>query len=136
MKWFENNEGNDSRVDVVIIDEGEIVAFAGITNIDKGLKKGESYTFVCPHLQGKGIGTQARKIVLDYAFYELGLNKIYAYTNEDNIPSCKISEKLGFKLEGRFRQEYKTKNGVLKDRLYYGLLREDWINSKFNHENI
>ena len=125
--WFDNNIGNDKRVDVVLLDDGKIVAFAGITNIDLSLSKGESYTFVCPDLQGKGIGTRARRMVLDFAFSELGLNKVFAYTNEDNIPSCKLSEKLGFKLEGRFRQEYINKDGELKDRLYYGLLKEDWF---------
>lgn len=127
-KWYDNNVGNEKRADVVLIEDGEIVAFAGITNIDSTLRKGESYTFVSPDKQGKGIGTRARKMVLDFAFGELGLNKVFAYTNEDNVPSCKLSEKLGFKLEGRFRQEYLNKDGVLKDRLYYGLLKEEWLN--------
>lgn len=130
VKWFESNVLNDKRADVVLIEDDVIVAFAGITNIDNILKKGESYTFVNPDKQGKGIGTRARQRVLDFAFGELGLNKVYAYTNEDNIPSRRLSEKLGFKLEGRFRQEYINKAGEFKDRLYYGLLREEWLNKK------
>ena len=129
-KWYANNIGNEKRADVVLLEDDEIVAFAGITNIDFTLHKGESYTFVSPDMQGKGIGTRARKMVLDYAFGELGLNKVYAYTNEDNIASCRLSEKLGFKLEGRFRQEYINKDGELKDRLYYGLLKEEWFNKE------
>lgn len=126
-KWFENNMDNERRADVVLIEGGEIVAFAGITNIDKTLQKGESYTFVNPEMQGKGIGTRARRMVLEFAFSELELNKVFAYTNEDNVASCRLSEKLGFTLEGRFRQEYINKNGELKDRLYYGLLKEEWL---------
>lgn len=127
-RWYDSNVTNEKRADVVLVEDGEIVAFAGITNIDPILRKGESYTFVSPDMQGRGIGTRARKMVLDFAFGELGLNKVFAYTNEDNIPSCKLSEKLGFTLEGRFRQEYINKEGELKDRLYYGLLKKEWLN--------
>lgn len=126
IQWFNNNEDNKRRSDLVLIEAQQIVAFAGITNIDSTIGKGESYTFVNPNMQGRGIGTKARKLVIDYAFNELGLNKIYAFTNEDNIPSCRLSEKLGFKLEGRFREEYVNKDGILKDRLYYGLLKCEW----------
>lgn len=126
-QWFENNIGNKKRIDMVVTDSNEIVAFCGITSIDPIIKKGESYTFVHPDKQGKGIGTSARTLLLNYVFMYLELNKVYCFTNEDNIASCNLSEKLGFKLEGRLRKEYLTKNGEWKDRLYYGLLKEEWI---------
>lgn len=126
-QWFENNIGNKKRIDMVVTDGNEIVAFCGITSIDPFIKKGESYTFVHPNKQGKGIGIIARTLLLNYVFMHLELNKVYCFTNEDNLVSCHLSEKLGFKLEGRLRKEYLTKNGEWKDRLYYGLLKEEWI---------
>ena len=47
-------------------------------------------------------------------------------TNEDNYASIRVNEKCGFKLEGRMREEYLTKDGLLKDRLYFGLLKDEW----------
>lgn len=126
-QWFKNNIGNEKRIDMVVVDAEEIVAFCGITSIDPIIKKGESYTFVHPDKKGKGIGTIARTLLLDYVFGEFGLNKVYCYTNEDNLGSCHLSEKLGFKLEGRHRKEYLTPEGKWKDRLYYGLLKEEWL---------
>ena len=125
--WYRNNIGNEKRADMVVLDDGKIVAFCGITGIDPIVKKGESYTFVCPEMKGKGIGTKARILMLEYAFTELGLNKVFCLTNEDNYPSCKLSEKLFFKLEGRHRKEYLTADGEWKDRLYYGLLKEEFF---------
>lgn len=125
-QWFNNNLGNEKRLDMVVTDGDEIVAFCGITSIDPVIKKGESYTFVHPDKKGKGIGTIARTLLLDYVFGELGLNKVYCFTNEDNFCSSHLSEKLGFKLEGRHRKEYLTQSGELKDRLYYGLLKNEW----------
>ena len=111
---------------MVVEDEEEIVAFCGITSIDPITKKGESYTFVNPRKKGKGIGTVARTLLLNYVFKVVGLNKVYCLTNEDNLSSCHVSEKLGFSLEGRHRKEFLSSSGELKDRLYYGLLKEDW----------
>ena len=126
-QWFKNNIGNEKRIDMVVTDGNEIVAFCGITSIDNSLMKGESYTFVHPNKKGMGIGTIARTLLLNYVFDKLKLNKVYCFTNEDNFGSCHLSEKLGFKLEGRFRKEYLTQDGEWKDRLYYGLLKEEWI---------
>lgn len=128
MDWFYNNEGNEKRADMVVLEDGEIVAFCGITNIDPIIKKGEIYTFVNPEQKGKGYGTKARILLLNYAFTELGLNKVFSITNEDNVPSWKVNEKLGYTLEGRHRKEYLTKDGEWKDRLYYGLLKEEFMN--------
>lgn len=126
LVWFHNNEVSDKRADLVVEDEGEILAFCGITGIDKVILKGEIYTFVNPFKKHKGIGTKTKMLMVEYAFTELKLNKLFSITNEDNIPSFKINEKLGFVKEGQFRREYLTKDGELKDRLYWGLLKEDW----------
>jgi hypothetical protein len=72
------------------------------------------------------IGTRAKKLICKFGFEQLGLNKLYFITNEDNFASIRVNEKCGFKLEGRMRQEYITKDGERKDRLYYGLLKEEW----------
>ncbi|MCQ2217124.1 MAG: GNAT family N-acetyltransferase [Paludibacteraceae bacterium] len=128
-QWFYNNVNNVHRADMVVLDEKkQIVAFCGVTAIDLVVKKGESYTFVNPNMKGQGIGTKARTLLLNYVFNELGLNKVYCYTNEDNVASWKLSEKLGFKLEGVHRKEYFTANGEWKNRLYHGLLKEEWLN--------
>lgn len=127
IRWYNKNQGNDNRADMAIIDGEKVVAFCGITSIDHQVKKGESYYFVHPELKGKGIGTIALSLMLSYAFCNLKLNKVYLFINEDNIPSYRLAEKLGFKLEGRLREEYLTIGNEYKDRLYYGLLKQEFI---------
>jgi RimJ/RimL family protein N-acetyltransferase len=51
------------------------------------------------------------------------LDKIYLETNEDNHAAKKVYEKCGFQLEGILRNEYKNQEGLLKSRLYYGMLK-------------
>lgn len=126
LQWYESNLTNDKRFDVTVLEDGEIVAFGGFTSINREIGKAETYLFASPFQLHKGIGTRAKKLICEFGFKELGLNKIYFITNEDNYASIRVNEKCGFKLEGRLRKEYLTKDGEFKDRLYFGLLKEEW----------
>lgn len=127
IRWYEANQTKDNRYDVTVIEDGEIVAFGGFTSINHEIGKAETYLFADPVHLHKGIGTRAKKLICEFGFTRLGLNKLFFITNEDNYASIRVNEKCGFKLEGRMRQEYITKEGDRKDRLYYGLLKEEWV---------
>lgn len=126
MEWFNNNQGNEKRADMVVLEDGVIIAFCGITSINPVIGKSELYIFVNPNNQAKGYGTKATLLLCKYGFEEKGLHKIYLETNEDNYAAQKVYERCGFKLEGRHRKEYLAKDGEWKDRLYYGLLKEEF----------
>lgn len=126
IEWYEKNKSCDSRYDASIWDNGEIVAFCGISSIKLDTGVGELYVFVNPLKQGKGIGTSAIKLLCKYAFTKLALYKICLMTNEDNYAAQVVYERCGFKLEGRMRNEYLSETGVLLDRLYYGLLKNEF----------
>ena len=51
---------------------------------------------------GKGLGFEAGKEVLEYGFSELGLEKVFGLTAEQNYGSIRILEKLGFKFQEKF----------------------------------
>lgn len=48
-----------------------------------------------PDQQGKGMGTEARRIFLEYAFKQLGFRRIYGEFESTNTASRKSHEKLG-----------------------------------------
>ena len=121
--WFERNNNNQNRCDIVFEDNNKIVAFGGLTDINTEVKKAELYIFVDPNLHKEGIGTMATKLLCKYGFNQLNLNKIYLETNEDNLAARRVYQKCGFKLEGIHREEYRKKNGQLLNRIYYGLLK-------------
>ena len=124
--WFRNNQDNRNRVDVVFEDSGKLVAMGGLTGIDGSLGKAELYIFVDPFLHSKGTGTTATRLLCEYGFDTLGLNKIYLVTNESNIAAQRAYEKVGFKLEGRMRKETIVAEH-LEDRLYYGLFKDELL---------
>ncbi len=126
--WFERIQTNNRRKDFSFIDEGVVVAMGGFTEIDLDVKKAELYIFVNPDIQGKGYGTKSVRIMCQFGFEYMGLEKIYLHTNSDNHAARRLYEKIGFTLEGYMPHEV-INNGKVKDRCYYGLYKNKEINS-------
>lgn len=133
--WFELNKENKNRVDFSFTSNGEFVAMGGFTTINYKAEHSEFYIMVNPDMHGKGIGSKVSYWMYNYAFLELSLNKIYLYTNNENIAAYKMYENAGFSLEGILRQ-HKSKNDELLDRRFYGLLREEWKNQSWKLKTI
>lgn len=73
---------------------------------------------------GGGYATEAVTGLIDQLFAE-GQRRVIGDTDPDNAPSRALLEKLGFKLEGYLRAEWKTHLGV-RDTTLYGLLKDEW----------
>ena len=80
---------------------------------------------------GKGYGTEALELVLDYAFNTLNLNRVYNTIVSGNIGAMKSCEKAGMEREGVFPQ-FKFARGGYKDVVQYGITRDryDRLRSK------
>jgi len=74
---------------------------------------------------GAGFGSEATKLMVDYAFQTLNLNRIQLHVNAENTPAIKIYQRAGFKKEGVLRQAM-FKNNRYFDFWVMGILREDW----------
>jgi ribosomal-protein-alanine N-acetyltransferase len=75
--------------------------------------------------RGKGYAREAWALVAGYAFARLGLRKLIAGVVDGNVASQMSLEKLGFKVEGRLRQEYWV-DGMWRDYIRLGLFREEF----------
>jgi RimJ/RimL family protein N-acetyltransferase len=72
--------------------------------------------------QGKGYGTDALRTLCRWGFEQLNLNRIHLRVFEDNPGGIACYEKLGFRHEGRLRQD-RYQAGRYLDTLIMGLLR-------------
>ena len=92
--WFENNKDRNDRYDAVIEADGVPCGTIGLLSIDKKNKKAEFYIAMGEAtLKGKGIATEASKLILSYGFETLNLNRIYLYTEVENIPAQRSEER-------------------------------------------
>lgn len=89
----------------------------------------------CKEFWGKGYAFEAWGLLLDYAFHRLGLHKIVAGAVTDNVAAVAVLRKLGFTVEGVFRQEVFVE-GAYRDCLRFGLLREEFRNGNVPHTGM
>ncbi|MCL2853618.1 MAG: GNAT family N-acetyltransferase [Defluviitaleaceae bacterium] len=76
--------------------------------------------FLLPQKHGRGFAAEAARRALEFAFREDGCVRLTTGCYSDNIPSRKVLEKVGFRLEGtRIKAAYH--DGKMKDRLEYAL---------------
>jgi RimJ/RimL family protein N-acetyltransferase len=75
---------------------------------------------------GKGCGTDAMRLLLQYAFTELNLWRVSLGVFEYNPRAIRSYEKVGFRHEGKMRQ-YLNHEGRRWDILYMGILRDEWL---------
>ncbi len=73
----------------------------------------------------KGYGSEVTRLMVDYAFRNLNLNRIQLHVSAENTAAIKIYEQTGFKKEGTLRQAMYF-NGQYIDFFVMAILREDW----------
>ncbi|SNT03092.1 Protein N-acetyltransferase, RimJ/RimL family [Anaerovirgula multivorans] len=75
-------------------------------------------------LLGKGIGTEAMRLLQQFAFERMNLNRLELTVHDFNARAIKCYEKSGFTLEGRLRQKYYF-NGKYTDIIIMSILKEE-----------
>jgi RimJ/RimL family protein N-acetyltransferase len=78
---------------------------------------------------GKGYGTEAMQIMVDYLFLTTDIMRITELTDVRNVAAQKCYEEVGFKKEGTIRKA-RYYRGELADHYMYGILREEWKEPK------
>ena len=85
--------------------------------------------FLIPSERGKGYGTEAAQLMVDYLFLFKNIVRIQAMTNVGNRASQRVLEKAGFKIEGTVRKLAFVR-GVWTDWYLHSILREEWKEPK------
>lgn len=75
--------------------------------------------------RGQGYGTEAMRLLIDFAFGELNLRRVQLTVFGYNTAAIALYERIGFTREGAFR-EFVRRDGQMHDMLLYGLLRREW----------
>lgn len=98
--------------------------------LNKKFNHGELAYWIGKKYKNNGYCTEAAKGMVQYAFEELKINRIFARHLGKNPASGKVMSKLGMKYEGTLRQ-HAIKWGKYEDLVYYGLLKDEYHWIKF-----
>ncbi len=80
---------------------------------------------------GEGYMYEAAKAYFDFLFHEQQARRIYLYTEDNNFACQKLSEKLGMRREGLFREFVSFVNDADGNPIYentyqYAILKKEW----------
>ncbi|GAA0116655.1 GNAT family N-acetyltransferase [Clostridium senegalense] len=75
----------------------------------------------------RGITTEAFKAIIKYLFEEVGMNRICAKHDIDNVASGKVMQKCGMTYEGTLR-EVQIRNNRYSSLAVYSILKREWKN--------
>lgn len=71
--------------------------------------------------RGKGVGSEALKLLVNYSFTHLGLHQLYCNISEENDVSIKLFTKQGFKNIG-LKKDWNLVNGSYKNEYIFQLI--------------
>jgi len=128
-KWLNTVSTNPSRKDFIIVHrvKNQPIGYTGLINIDTKSSKAEIYTGIGEkQFQGKGLAYESRIVLLRYAFFELSLNKVYAYNWVENDAIVHLNKKVGFKIEGTLKEDIFS-HGELRDRYIMSIFKRDFL---------
>ncbi|HET6963937.1 MAG TPA: GNAT family protein [Acidimicrobiales bacterium] len=77
-----------------------------------------------PEHRGRGLGTEAQRLLVRYLFDNTTAHRIEAGTEVDNVAEQRALERCGFRREGVTRGVH-FRAGHWRDGVVYGLTRED-----------
>lgn len=116
--------GDYTEWGIVLKATGKVIGTCGYTSVDASNNSAEIGYVLNPDYQKMGYGIESVKLIIDYSFRELELNRLTARVFPQNLPSIRLLERLSFTCEGRGKREALIK-GEYRDILHYALCRED-----------
>ena len=114
---------------------GEIEAHPESSQPDKAENYAEDTFSPCwmlnPAYHGKGYAFEAARTFFDYLFYQKCARRIYAFTEDYNLSSQHLCEKLGMRREGLFREfvsfvNDEDGNPIYENTYQYAILKKEW----------
>lgn len=124
--WIETMIRTGKGVQFIILrkSDGKPIGSVYLRDIDRTHNKGEYGIFIGEReALGKGYGTQAAQMMIDYAFRQEGLHKLTLRVLAENLRAKRSYEKAGFVEEAYLRDEVYL-NGQYKDVVYMAVLND------------
>ena len=111
--YFEECRREGGLLHLVIADRvddaylGEVVAVLGEHRV------GELGCGVVPAARGRGVATEALRLLAEWAIETLGLGRLQVFVAPENVPALRLAESAGFRREGLLRAYWENGAGRL-----------------------
>ena len=127
-RWEEDGWlGDDSSQLAVALPDGTLAGIVSWRTITAGGPDGgclEIGALLFPEHRGRGLGTAAQRLLVEYLFATTLANRLQAITDVENLAEQRVLERIGFSREGVLRG-LAFIGGRWRDGVLYARLRGD-----------
>ncbi|WP_346940172.1 GNAT family N-acetyltransferase [uncultured Clostridium sp.] len=131
IKWMveycyeKNTPENIIKFGTSIVDKeiNKVIGWCGLGLLDCKPEDIEIFYGLSSEYWGQGLATEAAMAMINYGFDTIGLKRIIAVVNPDNIASKKVIEKIGMKFKGNLKVDDPNCSGY-DGELYYALTKD------------
>ncbi len=126
-KWLSDYIDTGKAVQFIIVlrAEDKPIGSVYLRDIDEQNRKAEFGIFIGEEeFLCKGLGTEALRLIVQYGFKNLQLNKIFLRVFADNLRAVKSYKKAGFEQEGYFKQEVRI-DTEYRDMIFMAIFQKN-----------
>ncbi|MFI6351924.1 GNAT family N-acetyltransferase [Streptomyces sp. NPDC050743] len=125
--WYGSRATAPDRLDLAVTDPetGELLGEVVLHEYDPAAASCTFRTLIGPRGRGRGIGTEATRLIVGYGFGQLGLHRIQLEVYGHNARARRVYEKAGFVVEG-VRREVQRRDGEWADEVIMSILDREW----------
>jgi RimJ/RimL family protein N-acetyltransferase len=125
--WYGVRTADPDRLDLAVTDRetGELVGEVVLYEWDPAARGCTFRTLVGPRGRGRGLGSEATRLIVGHAFEQVGLHRVQLEVYADNPRARRVYEKAGFVVEG-VRREAARRGGAWVDEVLMAVLDHEW----------
>ncbi|MEU3659783.1 GNAT family protein [Streptomyces sp. NPDC032940] len=125
--WYASRADRPDRLDLAVTDpaDGEVLGEVVLHEWDPANRSCTFRTLIGPRGRGRGVGTEATRLIVGHGFERLGLHRVQLELYGDNHRALRVYEKAGFTVEG-VRREAAWRDGRWADEVIMAVLDHEW----------
>ncbi|MEV1018877.1 GNAT family protein [Streptomyces sp. NPDC050264] len=125
--WYGSRAAQPDRLDLAVTDRatGELVGEVVLNDWEPRHRRCTFRTLIGPRGRGRGLGTEAVRLIVGHGFEVLGMHRIQLEAYADNERARHVYEKAGFVVEG-VRRHVELRDGVWRDEVLMAVLADEW----------
>jgi len=128
LDWIASRPSSEFNFIIELKRNNTPLGMISLTNLDKENLHAEPGRFLIGEedsVRGIPVAVEAVKLLYEFAFYDLGLVRLYGVIAENNSLMIKWHKYMGMKVEGQLRNHLKQ-GDTYQDGVLVGLLLEDF----------
>jgi ribosomal-protein-alanine N-acetyltransferase len=127
ISWITDDYKTDKTYCWGIQKDNELIGLAMVADVKEW--NGIIAYYLRRDCWSKGYATEAAKIIMNFMFTEVGINRISAKHSIKNPASAKVLKKLNMRYKGHIKEfEYYSSKSEWHDFDFYALTRDDFLN--------